>query len=46
LVSRETDSEMAASEAVVIGVRKPRQLSDVVKASACSSPPMRPFSAS
>ena len=24
----------------------PRQLSDVVKASACNSPPMRPFSAS
>ena len=27
-------------------VRKPRQLSDVVSASACNSPPIRPFSAS
>jgi hypothetical protein len=46
LVSREADSETAASEAVVIRVRKPRQLSDVVSASACNSPPIRPFSAS
>jgi hypothetical protein len=48
LVSQETDSKMAAPEAVGGGARRnpPRQLSDVVKAKACSSPPIRPFNAS
>ena len=47
LESQETDSEMAGSESRVAPPEAPpRQLSDVVKASACSSPPIRPFSAS
>ena len=40
LISRETDSEIA------LAASARRQLSDVVSASACSSPPIRPFSAS
>ena len=45
-IARNGLGKMAAAEAVVIRVQKPRQLSDVVSASACSSPPIRPFSAS
>ena len=42
----ESQETAAASRRWRGGGHPPRQLSDVVSASACSSPPMRPFSAS